>query len=1394
MAEINLTGSVIYSNDGTVTALPAITVGDVTFNISGTGSTTDKFAATSMNKVVFYDTKLENVTFSTKELTGGNWAFIDTVVTGNDGTEIGASLLYMFGQSGYNALISGSTFSANNMKNAPDSRGLIANRGGTMTVDDALFTGNIMDAYGAIHQWGSASCTMNISGSTFTYNHSDVGAAISAQSAGWVNISGGAGSKAMLFHGNTATSGGAIWGGNYHGRFNVNGATFSKNIASSGGVAYNELILNINKAADGTKTLFSGNTAGNGGVIYTKFRAYNTSFGYPAVTVNDAVFEDNFATGNGGAVYSTQTDLDIRRNTFTGNIAPTGNGGAIWLNGDTHTMTFADNTFTANTGKSGGAVYISAGTVSFAGDEFSNNISTSYGGAAYINGMVTFTDVEFSANTGSRGGALILNSGSLRVTNCTFSGNTASGNKNYGGAIYTGNDGAANTIWVDGCQFLTHKDTFYSYADVRFSGDNVFNASFFMNTDKEKTAYAEKNATFTFNNDTSISFGVTNFLGNNTITFAGTAEVDMKSQTLTGVKVVVKLDAAEFSGARTIAKNFTAENFTLDTDLAVNKDGYISVDDEYYTVTVAGNELKLLKNGVKVTDSFTLAQAVASSYNYVGFGISEVALTEAITAKNNLMLVNDTVGPVVISGGANRFMTVAGNINVTLDSLTVKNFTPTGLAGGAIENYGKLTIKNGLFTGNSAINPGANFNGGAICNGSGATLNVTGTTFSNNSICTNNAGYGGGAIYNAGTANITDGKFFSNSISKGDSDTCRGAAIHSQGTLNVYGGTFSGNIASNDAHGAIYGNESTINIYGNTVDGKVTNALFDSNSCGAVYSNVGVVNVNDATFINNSNYAAVRVVGSSKLGELHIDGATFYNNTAHAVYITNVTATISDSKFLTAEDIIYLKHADANLTFSGKIDLNASLSVESGSVSVTDADFVFGNTTAISLGSMSFNDKLSTMKFDGTAEVNFINQSLSDVALTVNGALYQGEAVTIATGVSAIGDFTITDKADPYLTLEVVNGNLLLKEIEAQISGEEVKSSYTGDGVTVMDGGAVGTFFATKDNGSEIATKISGGKVESNLVGGAYVAAGNTAEVDKVELLIGGTAEVAAKVYAGGYLYGNAGDAEAAAEAQLKVTEVNISIDGGAVSTNMYGGAHARDKGKAEVTTVNITITKGNHSRIYAGGWAEKGAESHVGISNVIISGGTVDYLYGAGANADGKTYVTTTNITVSDAAVVNTIFMGGRYGYSWVDNVNLTFAGAEKVLKRLSGVSSAGMDYADATVVELKTNVTANLIDYVDKFVINEGCMLTAVNEFYLGDRNNETGATEDFTTFDFIAEGEANWTAVAGISDFTNAKFAVNGSEAQLWDGKSAIAIDGYSLTYNAEDKTIKLAQITA
>jgi len=540
----------------------------------------------------------------------------------------------------------------------------------------------------------------------------------------------------------------------------------------------------------------------------------------------------------------------------------------------------------------------------------------------------------------------------------------------------------------------------------------------------------------------------------------------------------------------------------------------------------------------------------------------------------------------------------------------------------------------------------------------------------------------------------------------------------------------------------------------------VKNTLFDSNYAAWKGGAVTVMNTANnfsaynCRFINNSagnNGGAINY----NSGTLTVDSCYFEGNSAvgngGAICINGDSAIVANSVFATATDTIY---NSGTLTFSGNITLNANLG-GTGTFNTAGANFTIGK------------------------DVDLNGVDFSNATITVDGADYLTDTL-IATGVGGAGTLNVTNNKFMILTLD--GTNLWLKEIAGDTITE---NSYIGDGLNIMAKGNVDTFFATKGDEKEIATKISGGKVESNLVGGAYAKATEAgfsgATIGNVELLIGGTAEVAAKVYAGGYLYGNGTDS---AEAQMKVTEVNINIDGGAVSTNMYGGAHARQNGNAKVDTVNITVTDGSHGRIYAGGWAEKGAQSHVGISNVIISGGTVDYLYGAGANADGKTYVTTTNITVSDDAVVNTIFMGGRYGYSWVDNVNLTFAGENKELTRLSGVSSAGMDYAKATVVELATNVTADLIDYVDKFVINEGYTLTAVDEFYLGDRNNETGATEDFTTFDFIAEGEANWTAVAGISDFTNAKFAVNGIEGSEWKD-NVMAIGDYTLTRSDADK---------
>ena len=718
--------------------------------------------------------------------------------------------------------------------------------------------------------------------------------------------------------------------------------------------------------------------------------------------------------------------------------------------------------------------------------------------------------------------------------------------------------------------------------------------------------------------------------------------------------------------------------------------------------------------------------------------------TNELGCKNALFANNIADGV----AGAVFQKTAKEKIDLTISGVTFSGNQAPGKNAGVIQHVygGTLTLKDVLFDGNKANH------GGTVQVGSSA--RVDNVTFINNSV----TGYGG-AFYNAEGKDVV----ISNSYFGYNSAVNRGGAMHLlDGVVAINDCIFENNSVTT-ADTTNHGFGGAINQFSSSdpavKDGTVTisggtfavNRAKMGSAIATTWNLViqaGKTDGKAVLFSGNRGSAAILVAVSGGTHSTTISDAIFDGNDG-AIDNRGVTY-VADTEFKTATDTVV---NSGTLTFSGSITLNAALG--GNGTYVIAKDTVFTNAV-----------------------------DLSAVNITVNSALYDGSDVTVATGVAAIGAYTLDNKE---LMLKVSDNKLILSKM-AEIALDDEKT-VTGTESNLITSGAAETFIANKTAAAEnLLTTIKGGAISNALVGGAYAkfAEVGKAVIGKVELNISDLADVAGKVYAGGYLYGNNSDS---AEAQMEVAEVNVTLDGGKVSTNMFGGVHAREYGNANIETVNITVSDGIHGRIYAGGWAEKGAESHVGTSNVIISGGTVDYLYGAGANADGETFVGTTNITIENDAVVNTIFMGGRYGYSYVNTVNLTFAGENKELTRLSGVSSAGMDYANATVVELATDVTADLIDYVDKFVINEDCTLTANNEFYLGNRV-EGGAEPGVTTFDFIADGEANWTAVAGISDFTNAQFSVNGAGLTAWDGTAALAIGDYELTYDADKKTITLA----
>jgi len=1137
-----------------------------------------------------------------------------------------------------------------------------------------------------------------------------------------------------LFYGNTISKvnksgyGGAITAS--YTNLTVSGSTFTENVAYGGAAIY------VRHGANSfTGNLFSENHGANGALAL-----YNGSTN----TVSGNRFFSNDSTNSGGAIYVTCTSANISGSTFYDNVAKGSGGGGMFINGGAVTVTdnFFDKNFANISTGGGGAISVKATklTVTLSGNTYCNNTTTGNGAAiiARTGNTVNITDELFYKNSASK----------------------------LGGAVYS--DGA--TLNINGATFGTVSDTLYAAGGVvNFSGNLLVRASL---TGDGTAAFNVDGANFVFDNTTAIE------VGNMTVTsatmqFTNTQQVDFTTQDLSNAAITVDGSNYLTQGTHTLATGINAigtyelagdlagqtlafadGSLTLTAEHTYNKAAIVTGDDKTYLVCdgkyYTGNKYDSLaaalantkEKTIVVTGELNSRQVINTSVNV---SISDAKANGNICSDNSGGVLRITDSPVV---------TLYGGTFSYNQALAQGDVAAAG--GGAIHSTGTLTVNKTLFDNNKTAEK-SSFYGGAICS-RGGTLTINGATF------TNNYGFtSGGAVMTNNRTNIYDSYFFNNS------SVSYGGALVTYSTTLVSGGTFSGNESTSGAVIFVRGGT-------NTVTGG---ALFDRNeanlasgSGGAIWAREATSVVNGATFSNNkaSLGGAISVYGSTA-SKAYISNALFDGNVATstnsangggAIYIANGagTVTIADSTFATATDTIYNLEA---LTFSGNVTLNASL-YGNGVFTIADgANFTIGQ--GVDLNGVDF----------------------TKATITVDGADYLTDTL-IATGVGGADTTKLNVINNKFMALTLDGTELWLKEIAGTAITENI---FTGNGLTNMDGGAVGTLFATKGDESEIATKISGGKVESNLVGGAYVAAGNTAAVDKVELLIGGTAEVAAKVYAGGYLYGNNSDS---AEAQMEVAEVNVTLDGGKVSTNMFGGAHAREYGNANIETVNITVSDGIHGRIYAGGWAEKGAESRVGTSNVIISGGTVDYLYGAGANADGETYVDTTNITIENDAVVNTIFMGGRYGYSYVNTVNLTFAGENKELTRLSGVSSAGMDYANATVVELATDATADLIDYVDKFVINEDCTLTANNEFYLGNRNNKTGATEDFTTFDFIADGEASWTAVAGISDFTNAKFSVNGAGLTTWDGAAAIEIGGYSLTYDAKDKTIKLAQITA
>lgn len=363
---------------------------------------------------------------------GGTLTASDIKVTGNKakGTIVNGAGMVLFNVKGS---IDGATFTGNN---------------GEITGQTSA-SGFTSEAYGgalSIQRWESEDeLSFKVSNSSFSKNtltgdvegNSTYGAAIYLQ--------GGAQGMDVTLEGitaeeNIAGKGGAI--GAYDASITMSGSTIKKNKATDGegGAIFVETYSSEkNPVVSITDSSFTGNVAtrdddsARGGAIYIQgkrngsksvdLKVVGSTFtGNEAVNgwgggaflaqvngiLSKTVFEGNKAT-NGGAIYNyvmnpegSETGLTVTDSSFTGNVATTGEGGAI-RNGDNATLAFTGtNVFTGNTAQekpndiySSGLVNVVSGETTLnggivsKGDNASVNISKNavlgLGGVSSIN-------------------------------------------------------------------------------------------------------------------------------------------------------------------------------------------------------------------------------------------------------------------------------------------------------------------------------------------------------------------------------------------------------------------------------------------------------------------------------------------------------------------------------------------------------------------------------------------------------------------------------------------------------------------------------------------------------------------------------------------------------------------------------------------------------------------------------------------------------------------------------------------------------------------------------------------------------------------------------------------------------------------------------------------------
>ena len=526
-----------------------------------------------------------------------------------------------------------------------------------------------------------------------------------------------------------------------------------------------------------------------------------------------------------------------------------------------------------------------------------------------------------------------------------------------------------------------------------------------------------------------------------------------------------------------------------------------------------------------------------------------------------------------VSGGA--IYNKDGNITITGSQFDQNS---SGSMGGAIANMsgktdytGEINITDSGFTGNTAGN------GGAVWNGTNGKVNITNSTFSKNTaMLKDHSLQQGGAITNGGEMTITGSTFEDNTANK------RGGAIFNSGTLTVNGGSFDGHKAGNG--GAIY------NATNATL--KITGTSFTNNTAagwgGAILNSGATITVTDATFANNiAQGGAGGAIGNPAEGtsSVTVSGTKFLNN--HSVYDGGAIGNYGGMKI-------------ENCLFEGNT-AQLAFDEEKGTWTkpVTDNTAVGGG--AISLGAVS----------------NSAVASISGTTFKNNTSGTNGGAIATRQAIHADNSAAKLDIAATFI------GN------KAQQGGAIYNSFYTDNGLGKGAGVTVTGTFSGNEATSKGGAIYNDGTLDKNSTkpsGGVMTITDATFDNNKADFG-GAIFNTGTLTINGGGFEGNT--AKSAAGAIYNAADAMLTVDGVTFANNSSAIAGAINNRDGDVTITDSTFT-GNDAGKSMGGAIRNDSGDTTKDGTITITGSTFEGNKAGNGGAVWNGFDGTVNITGS--------------------------------------------------------------------------------------------------------------------------------------------------------------------